>query len=171
MLITHQEYEGRLSFATDAWTSPNHRAFIAITVHFQHNGMPLSTLLDVVEVPQSHTGVYLAQGFVKVLEDFGISEKARQHLLSICSIRSVTLIQILGITADNASANDTMIAEISKLIPEFGGQATRTRCFLHVINLVVKAILRKFDVLQPGEVVGAANIDPNFPGSGEGGEC
>ncbi|KAF8671903.1 hypothetical protein AX14_005635 [Amanita brunnescens Koide BX004] len=62
-----------------------------------------------------------------------------------------------------------MIAEISKLIPEFGGQATRTRCFLHVINLVVKAILREFDVPQPGEVVGAANIDPNFPGSGEGG--
>ncbi|KIL55108.1 hypothetical protein M378DRAFT_18239 [Amanita muscaria Koide BX008] len=78
-----QEYEGCLSFATDAWTSPNHRAIIAITVHFQHNGMPLSTLLDIVEVPQSHTGVYLAQGFVKVLEDFGISEKACQHLLSV----------------------------------------------------------------------------------------
>ena len=134
--------------------------------------MPLLTLLDVIEVPQSHTGVFLTQGFVKVLEDFGISEKVRhQRILLICNIRSLTLIQILGVTADNMSANDTMITEISKLIPEFGGQATRMRCFLHVINLVVKAILREFDIPKPGEVVGTANIDLNLAGSDEGGEC
>ena len=27
-----KEYDGELNFATDAWTSPNHRAFMAITV-------------------------------------------------------------------------------------------------------------------------------------------
>ncbi|KAF9060305.1 hypothetical protein BDP27DRAFT_1237027, partial [Rhodocollybia butyracea] len=31
---------GRLSFATDAWTSPNHRAMAAWTVHLQHKGSP-----------------------------------------------------------------------------------------------------------------------------------
>ena len=45
-----QEHEGELSFATDAWTSPNHRAFIAITVHFEHKGVPMTIILDVVEV-------------------------------------------------------------------------------------------------------------------------
>ncbi|KAJ7309291.1 hypothetical protein DFH08DRAFT_719348, partial [Mycena albidolilacea] len=30
------EYDGHLSFATDAWTSPNHRAFVAWTVHLQY---------------------------------------------------------------------------------------------------------------------------------------
>ncbi|KAJ7601412.1 hypothetical protein DFH06DRAFT_924135, partial [Mycena polygramma] len=45
------EYTGKLSFTTDAWTSPNHRAFVAWTVHFQHNGQPLSFLLDIYEVP------------------------------------------------------------------------------------------------------------------------
>ena len=45
-----QEYDGKLSFATDAWTSPNHRAFIAITVHLEVNGQPLRLLLDLVEV-------------------------------------------------------------------------------------------------------------------------
>lgn len=39
-----------LNFATDAWTSPNHRAFVAITVHLEHEGEPISLLLDVVEV-------------------------------------------------------------------------------------------------------------------------
>lgn len=50
-----QEYEGRLSFATDAWTSPNHRAFIAITVHLEVNGEPLRLLLDLVEVAKVRT--------------------------------------------------------------------------------------------------------------------
>jgi hypothetical protein len=45
-----------LSFATDAWTSPNHKALVAITVHFKHEGIPISLLLDIVEVARSHSG-------------------------------------------------------------------------------------------------------------------
>ncbi|KAA1479015.1 hypothetical protein DENSPDRAFT_753489, partial [Dentipellis sp. KUC8613] len=47
-----QEHDGDLNFATDAWTSPNHRAFIALTVHFLFNGEPISILLDLVEVDE-----------------------------------------------------------------------------------------------------------------------
>ncbi|KAJ7192441.1 hypothetical protein GGX14DRAFT_380114 [Mycena pura] len=47
-----ENYSGRLSFATDAWTSPNHRAFVAWTVHLQHSGHPLVFLLDIYEVPE-----------------------------------------------------------------------------------------------------------------------
>ena len=89
-----QKHEGRLSFATDAWTSPNHRAFVAVTVHFLYKEEPISMLLDIVEVPevrylqscsrastdrrldlQSHTGFNLAQAFVKILQGFGIDDK------------------------------------------------------------------------------------------------
>jgi hypothetical protein len=70
-----QEYEGQLNFAMDAWTSPNHKAFVAFTVHFAHEGVPVSMLLDLVEVAQSHSGVNLAEAFAKVLDDFGISDK------------------------------------------------------------------------------------------------
>jgi hypothetical protein len=35
----------------------------------------MATILDIVEVPKSHTGVNLALVFTKVLSDFGISEK------------------------------------------------------------------------------------------------
>jgi hypothetical protein len=47
-----QEYEGNLNFATNAWTSPNHKAFVAILVHFEHKGKPMCIILDVVEVAQ-----------------------------------------------------------------------------------------------------------------------
>ena len=76
----------------DAWTSPNHRAFIAFSVHLEHKGVPLSMLLDVVEVAkvsdthtlccvraltrcQSHTSLEMATAFAGVLEDFGLTEK------------------------------------------------------------------------------------------------
>ena len=48
---------------------------MAITVHLAHDGKPLSMLLDIVEVPKSHTGANLASAFAKVLETFGIKDK------------------------------------------------------------------------------------------------
>jgi len=32
-------------------------------------------LLDLVEVPHSHSGLHLAEAFTKILEEFGISKK------------------------------------------------------------------------------------------------
>jgi len=75
---THQEYDGKLSFATDAWTSPNHKAYVAVTVHFQKEGTPIAMLLDLVQVAESHTGVALAAVFERILEDFGIAHKVCQ---------------------------------------------------------------------------------------------
>jgi len=88
----------------------------------------LSLLLDIVEVACSHSGFNLATAFAKILEDFGISDK------------------ILSITCDNASNNDTMIEELAVLIDDFPGPANQTRCFLHILNLVVKSIIRQFDL-------------------------
>jgi hypothetical protein len=64
-----------LSFGTDAWTSPNSKAYIAITVHLEQNGVPLCMLLDLVEVAESHSGANLASAFAQILRDFGISNK------------------------------------------------------------------------------------------------
>jgi hypothetical protein len=62
--------------------------------------------------------------------------------------------QILSITCDNASPNDVMIDALGDLIVAFPGAANRTRCFTHILNLVVKVILRQFDV--PKAKVGEA---------------
>ncbi|KAG1745709.1 hypothetical protein EDB19DRAFT_1578893, partial [Suillus lakei] len=51
-LVFANEYDGELNFATDAWTSPNHKAFVAVFVHLEHQGKPLAMVLDVVEVAQ-----------------------------------------------------------------------------------------------------------------------
>ena len=75
-----QDYAGTLSFATDAWTSPNHKAYVAVTVHFEESGIPVSLLLDLIEVPCSHLGFNLAQVFAEILEEFGIADKVRCHI-------------------------------------------------------------------------------------------
>ncbi|KAJ7366195.1 hypothetical protein DFH08DRAFT_679049 [Mycena albidolilacea] len=45
-------YNGRLSFSTDTWTSPNHCTFVAWFVHLQHEGELLAFPLDIYEVPE-----------------------------------------------------------------------------------------------------------------------
>jgi hypothetical protein len=48
-LLTYaQEHNGTLSFTTDTWSLPNHKSFIAVTVHFETNGMPVLFLLDIL---------------------------------------------------------------------------------------------------------------------------
>lgn len=43
------------------------------------SGKTTAALLDVVEVPESHTGDNLAHVFKDVLEEFGIADKVRQR--------------------------------------------------------------------------------------------
>jgi len=70
-----KEHEGDLNFATNAWTSPNNKAYVAVSVHFEVKGVAVGMLLDIVEIPCSHTGLNLAAAFAKILDDFGISDK------------------------------------------------------------------------------------------------
>lgn len=39
-----------------------------------------------------------------------------------------------------------MIEELDILIDDFSGPANQTRCVLHILNLVVKSIIRQFDL-------------------------
>jgi len=97
------------------------------------------------DVARSHSGLNLAAAFAKILDDFGISDKVRRY----CEIISYGLTldaQILSITCDNASNNDTMIAELANLHDSFPGPANQTRCFTHVLNLVVKSVIQQFDL-------------------------
>jgi hypothetical protein len=66
----------------DAWTSPNQKAFVAITVHFEELGEPACLILDIVEVAKSHSGRNLAAVFAQVLTEFGIEHKVSAQLLS-----------------------------------------------------------------------------------------
>ena len=39
-----------------------------------------------------------------------------------------------------------MITELANLIEEFPGPTNQTRCFAHILNLVVKSIMHQFDL-------------------------
>jgi hypothetical protein len=41
-----------------------------------------------------------------------------------------------------------MVTELADLLEDFPGPANQTRCFTHVLNLVVKSIIRQFDLLN-----------------------
>ncbi|KAF5366396.1 hypothetical protein D9758_009756 [Tetrapyrgos nigripes] len=118
-----KEYPGQISYATDAWTSPNHRAFVAWTVHLQHQGKPLVFLLDIIEVPESHTGEVLAREFDKMLERHGLQQK------------------ILGFCGDNATSNDTQMTALDSSTSNSFSVEGRVHCLNHTMNLAAKALL------------------------------
>jgi hypothetical protein len=64
-----------LSFAVDMWSSPNHKAFLGITVHLLHKNEPLQLVLDVVEMPMAQTGWNMAKAVEKVWKAFEIAKK------------------------------------------------------------------------------------------------
>ncbi|KAF8954084.1 hypothetical protein BDZ97DRAFT_1600447, partial [Flammula alnicola] len=53
--------------------------------------------------------------------------------------------QILSITADNASNNDTMVEHLGDILDEFPGAANQTRCFAHTLGISAKSVLKQFD--------------------------
>ena len=80
----------------DAWTSPNHKAFVTIMVHFENDRVRVCFLLDLVEVTVSHSGLNLASAFAKILKDFGISDKVSgQHVLRLFNLKYYLPIALL----------------------------------------------------------------------------
>jgi hypothetical protein len=56
---------------------------MAVTVHLEFHGVPLSMLLDIVEVAKSHTGVALAEEFDRILEEFEVASKVSRARITI----------------------------------------------------------------------------------------
>ncbi|KAF8225691.1 hypothetical protein L208DRAFT_1126559, partial [Tricholoma matsutake] len=69
-----KEDDSALNFMMDAWTLPNHRAFVAVTVHLEWDGVPLCLVLDIVKVVESHSRLNLAKSFAKILQQYGITD-------------------------------------------------------------------------------------------------
>ena len=78
------------------------------------------------------------------MEDFGISHKVSVITQKYSALTQIH--QILSVTCDNASNNNVLVEELADLLDGFPGEANRTRCFLHIINLVVKTVIRQFDI-------------------------
>jgi len=46
-----------------------------------------------------------------------------------------------------------MIAELADLLDDFPGPANQTRCFTHILNLIVKSIIRQFNLPKSNEAM------------------
>lgn len=81
-------------------------------------------ILGVTTVQGKHTGKNLAKYFMQIVQTLGVESK------------------IFCVTADNASNNATMAAELEKFLPNFKAENQMLGCVGHVINLAAKAGLK-----------------------------
>lgn len=89
-----------------------------------------------LRLTKAHHGTYLAEKLTQTLKEFGIEKKV-SHTCLLGDRLSLST-QILGITADNASNNDTLTTELESSLRGANSIQTRVRCFAHILNLVVK---------------------------------
>ncbi|CAB5183769.1 unnamed protein product [Rhizophagus irregularis] len=94
-----QNTPGKISFAIDAWISPNIIGFLGITGHFIDVDWNLrNVLVDFIDLSGPHSGANLAKAFAACLQEKKI------------------LTKILGITADNAANNNTFLKCIAHIM-------------------------------------------------------
>lgn len=115
-------------FSFDLWTSTNGLAIIGIIGHWISNdGIVQYGLLSMKKIEGAHSGDNQAALVMNMLTEYDILNK------------------IGYFTLDNASSNDSALRilaqDLKGLGISFNWKEKRLRCFGHIINLIVKALL------------------------------
>src|SRR5579859_889397 len=125
-----QDSISKIHISCDMWSSPNGHAFLGIVGHWMDTHHVLHTaLIALPRVMGAHTGANIATVLVDVFEKYDICEKLGYMML------------------DNATNNDTAVESLDTeliwrgIIPVISSEERRLRCFGHILNLVVKALL------------------------------
>ncbi|GMF45185.1 unnamed protein product [Phytophthora fragariaefolia] len=96
--IRREVADRRASFTTDMWTSPSNRGYLVITIYFIDSSWEMrSLIITFTRVMYPHTGKRLADHFIRAVKD-----------MDVALLRS-----IWTITADNATNNMSMVAEMN----------------------------------------------------------
>ena len=66
-------------------------------------------------------------------------------------------LQILGVTADNATNMDKMSEHLASEVMSYSS-VNRTRCFNHILNLVGRALLKQFDIKKVHATDGSEDL-------------
>jgi hypothetical protein len=136
----------KISITLDCWTTPNTRDFLGITGHYiDGDWAPQSPLLDLVPLDGSHSGEDLCGALVATCDRFGILDK------------------LLGITTDNASNNNTLLACLERVCHDrgivFDKDEQHVRCAAHVVNLAAQALLRSLGTDASDASDGESGLD------------
>ena len=118
--------KSRIHISFDLWTSPNHMSFVGVVGHFMNAQYKVeSVLLGLRRLRGTHSGENIAEVVLKVVRTYELTGD-----------------QIGWFVLDNATSNDTCVAEVLK---DLGINDTvarcRLRCLGHIINLAAKAFL------------------------------
>jgi hypothetical protein len=131
-----------VAVSLDGWTSQNNYSVIAINISTISRSFEVyKRCIEFIEIEGSYSGENLGKIVFLALEKHGLLQK------------------LLFITADNASNNDTLCRHLytqmkrqfddhleefpsKQGIMRFKGGESQICCFAHILNLVVKAILK-----------------------------
>jgi hypothetical protein len=113
----------------DLWTTPNYTPMLAITGHWiEHDYTAKTVLLAIREITGTHDSENIGQAVYDTIKEFGICEKIGYFI------------------GNSASNNDTTIQSINWQLQEdsfddFQWEERWLRCWDHIMNLVVKALV------------------------------
>ena len=119
----------RIHISYDLWTSPNHKAMIAIVAHWTAEDYEVkSALLAIREVHGEHSGLNIADVVYPVMKEYDIHSRFGYFV------------------GDNATNNNTSIECLDQLMQDDGYEGFETakrrlRCFAHEMQIAVKGLL------------------------------
>jgi hypothetical protein len=126
-------FKSKFSITCDVWTSKNQLSFFGFTIHYiDEKWVMQQKLLAFKFLEGEHDGKSLADAFIKTIEEYEIADR------------------LLGVTADNASNNSTMMANLEEYYkkehPDAGFSVlwNQVECMAHVLNLAAQQILKEF---------------------------
>jgi hypothetical protein len=128
-------FKSKYSITCDIWTSKNQLSFFGFTIHYIDDDWRMKDgLLAFKYLKGEHDGLSLAKEMIEILEEFEIADR------------------LLGVTADNASNNSTMMACLQAYYNSkypnsgFSKDWNQIECMAHVLNLGAQQILKSFKV-------------------------
>jgi hypothetical protein len=136
----------RIHISYDLWTSPNHKAMIAIVAHWTSEDYEVKTaLLAIREVHGGHTGENIANAVYPVLKEYNIHDRFGYYV------------------GDNATNNDTSLEWLNQHLrneghKQFNPDQRRLRCFAHEMQIAVKGLLFGPNVKELEEYPATAGV-------------
>ncbi|KAK9364368.1 hypothetical protein V1509DRAFT_643760, partial [Lipomyces kononenkoae] len=130
-----------IALSLDVWTSQNQKALLGVIGHWLTEDFEYKeSVLEFEELVGVHSGDNMAQMVLDVLKELDLTKK------------------LIAVTADNASNNGTFVETLGLMLEEegddvrFRGREDFISCLAHVLNLIVKDILKS---LKPGDTSSA----------------
>jgi hypothetical protein len=113
----------KINISFDAWLYLNHLSLLGVVAHWLDKDRELKTALLALRPVEGHYGHEVAKTVLPVIKLFEIESNLGAFQM------------------DNAINNDMALNAITASIPSISTKDLRLRCFGHIVNLMVKAML------------------------------